>query len=67
MLTLRKPHGREEEEARFEEVGPVVVLVTQDFGCSPGSSPTCHPLASACSVQGSQGGATEPDIVGWFQ
>lgn len=67
MLPLRRPHGREEDEVRFEEVRLVVVWVTQDFGCSPGSSPACHPLASACSVQGSQVGATEPDIVGWFQ
>lgn len=67
MLPLWRPHGREEEEVRFEEVGLVVVLVTQDFGCSPGSPSICHPLTSACSAQGTQVGATEPDIAGWFQ
>lgn len=47
MLPPRRPRGREKDEVGFEEVGLVVGLVTQDFGCSSGSPPTCHPLASA--------------------
>lgn len=67
MLPLRGPHRTGEDEVRFEGVGFVLVLVTQDFAYSPGSSAICLPLALAASVQGSQVDTTEPCTVGWFQ